>query len=128
MTPQVTTFGPLLLESINTELIEMAVIAMVLPTVELYYHYVVKLTISVTVDTTPTRDLQVKLLHNPLWDGAGCVSGSCCTFNSPLWLCKNLFSPTTDDIELCTCQDEAVSNEDTPFEIVELYVQRATQN
>ena len=58
--------------------------------------------------------------NDPLWDGAGCVSGSCCTFNSPPWFCKNLSTPTTDDIQLHLCLDQV--DEDTPFEIVELYV------
>ena len=62
-------------------------------------------------------------LTDPLWDGAGCVSGSCCTFNSPPWFCKNLSTPTTDDIELRLCVDEALSNEDVLFETVELYAQ-----
>ena len=61
--------------------------------------------------------------NDPLWDGAGCVSGSCCTFNSPPWFCKNLSTPTTDDIQLRLCLDEALSNENVLFEIVELYVQ-----
>ena len=61
--------------------------------------------------------------NDPLWDGAGCVSGSCCTFNSPPWFCKNLSTPTTDDIQLRLCLDEALSNEDVLFETVELYVQ-----
>ena len=43
------------------------------------------------------------LTNDPLWDGAGCVSGSCCTFNSPPWFCKTLPHPTTDDIELRQC-------------------------
>ena len=60
---------------------------------------------------------------DPLWDGAGCISGSCCSFNSPPWFCKDLSAPTTDDIELCLCKDEALSNEDVLIEIVELYVQ-----
>ena len=60
---------------------------------------------------------------DPLWDGAGCVSGSCCTFNSPPWFCKNLSTPTTDDIQLRLCLDEALNNEDVLFETVELYVQ-----
>ena len=34
------------------------------------------------------------LTNDPLWDGAGCVSGSCCTFNSPPWFGKNLSTPT----------------------------------
>ena len=57
---------------------------------------------------------------DPLWDGAGCISGSCCTFNSPPWFCKNLSTPTT---ELRLCLDEDISNEDVLFETVELYVQ-----
>ena len=65
----------------------------------------------------------VDYTNYPLWDGAGCVSGSCCTFNSPPWFCKNLSTPTTDDIQLHLCKDEALSNEYVPFEIVELYVQ-----
>ena len=61
--------------------------------------------------------------NDPLWDGAGCVSGSCCTFNSPPWFCKNLSTPTTDDIQLRLCLGDVLSNEDVLFEIVELYVQ-----
>ena len=65
---------------------------------------------------------QIYYTNDPLWDGAGCVSGSCCTFNSPPWFCKNLSTPTTDYIQLHVCNDEGISDEDTPFEIVELYV------
>ena len=63
------------------------------------------------------------LTNDPLWDGAGCVSGSCCTFNSPPWFCKTLPHPTTDDIELRLCTNQALSDEDVPFERVELHVQ-----
>ena len=63
------------------------------------------------------------LTNDPLWDGAGCVSGSCCTFNSPPWFCKTLPHHTTDSIELRLCLDEVLTNEDTPFETVELYIQ-----
>ena len=66
---------------------------------------------------------QAYLTDYPLWDGAGCVSGSCCSFNSPPWFCKNLATTTTDDIELRLCVDADLSNEDVPFEQVELYVQ-----
>ena len=63
------------------------------------------------------------LTNDPLWDGAGCVSGSCCTFNSPPWFCKTLPHPTTDDIELRICSNEPLSSEDILFERAELYVQ-----
>ena len=72
-------------------------------------------------DTNPP--LAHILTNDPLWDGADCVSGSCCTFNSPPWFCKTLPHPTTNDIELRLCIDEALDNENVLFEKVELYVQ-----
>ena len=62
------------------------------------------------------------LTNDPLWDGAGCVSGSCCTINSPPWFCKTLPHPTTDDIELRLCTDQSLSDEDVLFDKVELHV------
>ena len=60
---------------------------------------------------------------DPLWDGQGCGGTStCCEFNNPPWFCKQLPLPTTDDIELRLCGDEATNNEDTPIEQVEIYV------
>ena len=61
--------------------------------------------------------------EDPLWDGQGCGGTStCCSFNNPPWFCKQLPQPTTDDIELRLCANEAISNEDTPLEIVEIYI------
>ena len=58
---------------------------------------------------------------DPLWDGQGCgPNSSCCNFNSPPWFCKQLSQPSRDDIELRLCGGP---HEDTPLEIVELYVQ-----
>ena len=62
-------------------------------------------------------------INDPLWDGAGCVRGSCCQFNSPPWFCKDLPHPTSEDIELGLCLDENTTYEDTPFEVVEIYIQ-----
>ena len=60
---------------------------------------------------------------DPLWDGQGCGSMStCCEFNNPPWFCKLLPQPTTDNIELRICNREGESLDDTPFQIVELYV------
>ena len=70
-----------------------------------------------------TRPPQTYLTNDPLWDGAGCVSGSCCTFNSPPWFCKTLPHHTTDGIELCVCMDQGLSDECVAFEIVDLYIQ-----
>ena len=61
---------------------------------------------------------------DPLWDGAGCGPRSaCCSFNNPPWFCKQLPQPTTDDIELQMCGYDPIHNEDTPIEIVEIYIQ-----
>ncbi len=60
---------------------------------------------------------------DPLWDSQGCEGTStCCEFNNPPWFCKQLPQPTTDDIELRVCGNEGISNEDTPIEIIEMYV------
>ena len=62
---------------------------------------------------------------DPLWDGQGCATPPCCalTFSPGApWFCKQLPQATTDDIEVRICRDEAVSNEDTPVEIVDIYI------
>ena len=60
---------------------------------------------------------------DPLWDGQGCGGNStCCEFNNPPWFCKQLPQPTTNDIELRLCDDQPISDEDTPIERVEIYV------
>ena len=60
---------------------------------------------------------------DPLWDGQGCgPTSSCCTFNSPPWFNVQLPSPTTNDIEVRICGDQEIANEDTPIEVIELYV------
>ena len=48
---------------------------------------------------------------DPLWNGQGCGGTStCCEFNSPLWFCKQLPQPTTDDIELRICKQRQSSS------------------
>ena len=60
---------------------------------------------------------------DPLWDGQGCgPTSSCCTFNSPPWFNVQLSSPTTDDIEVRICGDYGIGDEDTPIQLIELYV------
>ena len=59
---------------------------------------------------------------DPLWDGQGCRSSStCCQFNNPPWFCKTLPQSTTDDLEVRICKNSI--NEDTPVQLIELYVQ-----
>ena len=59
---------------------------------------------------------------DPIWDGMDCASTStCCTFNSPPWFVKNLQTSTTDDLEVRICEEFGIN--DTPIELLELYVQ-----
>ena len=67
---------------------------------------------------------QIYYVNDPLWDGAGCREGNdCCEFNSPPWFCKDLPTSTSDNIELYSCGNQDLDNEDTPIEMVEIYVQ-----
>ena len=60
---------------------------------------------------------------DPLWDGLGCgPASSCCTFNSPPWFSVVLPSPTTDDIEVRICDRADYRSEDSPIQLIELYV------
>ena len=64
---------------------------------------------------------------DPLWDGQGCGSPPCCELSSPPgvtapWFCKQLPQATTDDIEARICSNQDPSNEDTPIELIELYI------
>ena len=60
---------------------------------------------------------------DPLWDGEDCGSTStCCEFNNPPWFCKQLPQPTTEDIEVRICQLGGTNTEDTPLELIELYI------
>ncbi len=61
---------------------------------------------------------------NPLWDGAGCGHlNTCCTFNTPPWFYKELPQPTTDNIEMRVCRDQAVNDEGVAIDMIEIYVQ-----
>ena len=60
---------------------------------------------------------------DPLWDGQGCgLTSSCCTFNSPPWFNVTLSAPTTDYIEVRICTAGGNRDEDTPIQLMELYV------
>ena len=64
---------------------------------------------------------------DPLWDGQGCGAASCCELSyppgvTPPWFCKQLPHDTTDNIEVGLCGDEHISLEDTPVELIEIYI------
>ena len=58
-----------------------------------------------------------------LWDGKQC-EGTCCTDSkSPPWFSVCLPNSTTENIEVPICANEGTNNEDTPSELLEIYVQ-----
>ena len=63
--------------------------------------------------------------NDPLWDGQGCdgLEHTCCDPPNLPWFCKELPQSTTDDLEVRICGDENLSNEDTPIDLVQLYIQ-----
>ena len=63
--------------------------------------------------------------NDKLWDGKQCShEGTCCTgTNTPPWFSVTLGSPTSDDIEVRIMGSESTANEDTPIELLEIYVQ-----
>ena len=64
--------------------------------------------------------------QDPLWDGQGCGSTSCCSYNQPPWFCKQLSEKTSENIEvrlMTGAQPDLLEHEDTPIELIELYIQ-----
>ena len=60
---------------------------------------------------------------DPLWDGQGCgPTTTCCTFNNPLWFCKQLPQSTDADLEVRLCSLNEAYVENTPIELIEIYI------
>ena len=58
-----------------------------------------------------------------LWDGQGCgPTSTCCTFNNPPWFCKQLPQSTNADLEVRLCSLDPTHIENTPVELIEIYV------
>ena len=61
---------------------------------------------------------------DPLWDGENCgLTSTCCEFNNPPWFCKELEMTSVSDIRVSMCGNGAVISEDTPIELIEIYIQ-----
>ena len=67
---------------------------------------------------------QVLYSNDPLWDGKQCNAdeGQCCTNPKMPWFIKTLNETTIEDIELRVCANEGYINEDTPLDVIEVYV------
>ena len=64
--------------------------------------------------------------NDPLWDGQQCDNdeATCCTgTNTPPWFSVALPNSTSDVIEVRMCHDQDTTDEDTPIQLLELFVQ-----
>ena len=63
--------------------------------------------------------------NDPLWDGQQCDNeGTCCTgTNTPPWFSVELPDSTSNDIEVRICHNQDTIDEDSPIQLLELYVQ-----
>ena len=60
---------------------------------------------------------------DPLWDGDSCPTGNtCCDPPNLPWFNRMIDPPSTADIELRLCRDEAATDEDLSVELFELFV------
>ena len=58
-----------------------------------------------------------------LWDGVDCPNNDpCCSYNSPPFFKVSLQSPTTENIEVRICQDQAHGDETSYLLFAEIYV------
>ena len=83
------------------------------------------LTITVSQNLILLRYPLRSTLMTVLWYGQGCdrLERTCCDPPNLPWFCKELPQPTTDDLEVRICGDQVLADEDTPIDLVQLYIQ-----
>ena len=60
---------------------------------------------------------------DPLWDGQNCEGQCCSDGRAPPWFSVQLPNATTSNIEVRICGQSPSFNDDTPIELLEIYVQ-----
>ena len=65
----------------------------------------------------------LRYTDDPLWDGLNCERQCCSDGRNPPWFSVQLTERTTSDIEVRICENGPIDEEDTPIELLELYVQ-----
>ena len=75
----------------------------------------------------PTNNYQhsgtLTYTNDPLWDGQQCEGQCCSNGKSPPWFSVELPNPTTENIDVRICGTDLPAREDTPINILEIYVQ-----
>ena len=75
-------------------------------------------------ESIATSTISVFYPNDPLWDGQQCsnLEPPCCTNPNLPWFTKTLDATTNEDIELRLCQDEVITTEGSPLELIEIFV------
>ena len=77
------------------------------------YSYIGNNYFCATANPGPGFNFNTIYADDTLWDGEGCgATNACCQLNNPPWFCTTLPQPTTDNIEMRVCNNEAETNED----------------
>jgi len=59
---------------------------------------------------------------DPLWDGSGCPTGTCCDNTTQPWFYRELDGTTTSDIEARLCSFEGFQHRGVMIDQLELYI------
>ena len=73
---------------------------------------------------TGSLNANILAINYLVWDGnTQCSSDpNCCAPDSGPWFHTTLSSPSTSDIEVRVCADEGTGNEDSPVELIDIYI------
>ena len=66
---------------------------------------------------------EIYFFNDTLWDGAGCVGGTCCNDATQPWFYRQLSHTTPDNIEARICAYGSFSERSTLIDQLELYIQ-----
>ena len=88
------------------------------------YLLLLAMTTSVRLECHQVSSLEIVFYaDDPLWHGGGCCpTSTCCTFNDPPRFCKQLPPSINADLEVRLCSRNSASTENTPVELIEIYV------
>ena len=65
----------------------------------------------------------IYFFNDTLWDGAGCIGGTCCDDTTQPWFYCQLSQTTRDDIEARICASGRFYQRSSLFDQLELYIQ-----
>ena len=72
---------------------------------------------------TNRNDLSAYYLNDPLWDGSGCITSTCCDVPTQPWFYRELNETTTSDIEARICGSSSFRVGSLLIDQLQLYIQ-----